>query len=206
MSHSDEHIGVGIHCLFLLVGSFRNLRLKNKQKEVPRFLYIHGSFGADFPQKQTSMKNTFILICALLCSLQTMAVSLVIEHRSGADLLQDIATIGKWVFVEDELQLLDRSGSILATESIAEIKKITFAVSGPATNMESVQSNAILVYPNPTQDVLMIQGVAAQTLRVYDLQGRLISTTNGTQVDVAHLADGTYLLQVGTQIIRFIKK
>ena len=152
------------------------------------------------------MKNTFILICALLCSLQTMAVSLVIEHRSGADLLQDIATIGKWVFVEDELQLLDRSGSILATESIAEIKKITFAVSGPATNMESVQSNAILVYPNPTQDVLMIQGVAAQTLRVYDLQGRLISTTNGTQVDVAHLADGTYLLQVGTQIIRFIKK
>lgn len=150
------------------------------------------------------MKNIVILICALLCSLQATALHLVIEHRSGADLWQDIAIIGKWVFVEDELQLLDKSGAVLATESLAEIKKITFSAS--TTDTENVQSNAILVYPNPTQDVLMIQGVESQTLRVYDLQGRLLSATNGTQVDVEHLADGTYLLQVGTQVIRFIKK
>jgi hypothetical protein len=152
------------------------------------------------------MKNIVILICALLCSLQASALHLVIEHRSGEDLSQDIAIIGKWVFVEDELQLLDKSGAVLATESLAEIKKITFSASDPTTNTENVQSNAILVYPNPTQDVLMIQGVESQTLRVYDLQGRLLSATNGTQVDVEHLADGTYLLQVGTQVIRFIKK
>ena len=150
------------------------------------------------------MKNIVILICALLCSLQASALHLVIEHRSGEDLSQDIAIIGKWVFVEDELQLLDKSGAVLATESLAEIKKITFSAS--TTDTENVQSNAILVYPNPTQDVLMIQGVESQTLRVYDLQGRLLSATNGTQVDVEHLADGTYLLQVGTQVIRFIKK
>ena len=150
------------------------------------------------------MKNIVILICALLCSLQATALHLVIEHRSGEDLSQDIAIIGKWVFVEDELQLLDKSGAVLATESLAEIKKITFSAS--TTDTENVQSNVILVYPNPTQDVLMIQGVESQTLRVYDLQGRLLCATNGTQVDVEHLADGTYLLQVGTQVIRFIKK
>lgn len=150
------------------------------------------------------MKNIVILICVLLCSVQASALHLVIEHRSGEDLSQDIAIIGKWVFVEDELQLLDKSGAVLATESLAEIKKITFSAS--TTDTENVQSNAILVYPNPTQDVLMIQGVESQTLRVYDLQGRLLSATNGTQVDVEHLADGTYLLQVGTQVIRFIKK
>lgn len=150
------------------------------------------------------MKNIVILICALLCSLQASALHLVIEHRSGEDLSQDIAIIGKWVFVEDELQLLDKSGSILATESLAEIKKITFSAS--TTDTENVQSNAILVYPNPTQDVLMIQGVESQTLRVYDLQGRLLIATNGAQVDVEHLAGGTYLLQVSTQVIRFIKK
>ncbi len=150
------------------------------------------------------MKNIVILICALLCSLQASALHLVIEHRSGEDLSQDIAIIGKWVFVEDELQLLDKSGAVLATESLAEIKKITFFAS--TTDTENVQSNAILVYPNPTQEVLMIQGVESQTLRVYDLQGRLLIATNGAQVDVEHLADGTYLLQVGTQVIRFIKK
>ena len=43
---------MGIHCLFLLVGSFRNLVAKNKQKEVPRFFfYTYGQSGANFPQK-----------------------------------------------------------------------------------------------------------------------------------------------------------
>ena len=38
--HNDEHIGVGIHCLFLLVRFFQYLKSENKQKEVPRFFYI----------------------------------------------------------------------------------------------------------------------------------------------------------------------
>jgi hypothetical protein len=41
---------------------------------------------------------------------------------------------------------------------------------------------------------------------VYDLQGRLLVQEEGTQVDVNHLAEGTYLLQIGTQVVRFIKK
>ena len=76
-------------------------------------------------------------------------------------------------------------------------------VGSAVENVES--SNQIVVYPNPTQDVLMIQGIDAQALRVYDLQGRLLKSAIGTQVYVGHLAEGTYLLQVGTQVVRFIK-
>ena len=144
-----------------------------------------------------------LLFFALICSLQMMAINLVVEHRSGADLLQDISLIGKWVFVGEDLQLLDKQGNTLAVEPLADIKKITFSVS---TATENVQTNAILVYPNPTQDVLMIQGIEAQTLRVYDMQGRLLKVENGTQVSVGNLAEGTYLLQIGTQVVRFIKK
>ena len=42
------------HSLFILVGrSFRNLRVENKQKEVPRFFYnyTNGAFGANIPKK-----------------------------------------------------------------------------------------------------------------------------------------------------------
>ena len=143
---------------------------------------------------------------AFVCSIQMMALNLVVEHRSGADLLKDIAVIGKWVYEGDNLLLLDKAGDVLATEALANIKKITFSTSGPVTNVENVDSNSILVYPNPTQDVLMIQGIDAQALRVYDLQGRLLVQEEGTQVDVNHLAEGTYLLQIGTQVVRFIKK
>ena len=152
------------------------------------------------------MKHTFILICVILCSLQTMATNLVLEQRSGAEVLHDIATIGKWLFVEDNIQLLDKSGNILATELIANIKNIQFATSGTNTDVNDTLVNTIFVYPNPTQDVLMIQGAESQTLRVYNLQGSLLQTEWGNQIAVSHLPVGTYLLQIGTQVVRFIKK
>ena len=147
-----------------------------------------------------------LLFFALICSLQMMVANLVVEHRSGADLLQDISLIGKWVFVGEDLQLLDKQGNTLATEPLAAIKRITFAPSGPQTATGNVKENTVLVYPNPTHDVLMIQGIEPQTLRVYDLQGRMLKAENGTQVSVGNLAEGTYLLQIGTQVVRFIKK
>ena len=151
------------------------------------------------------MKKIFLFF-AFVCSLQVMALNLVVEHRSGAELLQDIALIGKWVYVGDDLQLLDKAGNVLATEPLANIKKITFSVSGSMTSVEDVQPSNIVVYPNPTQDVLMIQGVEAQALRVYDLQGRMLLQQEGTQIGVSQLSEGTYLLQIGTQVVRFIKK
>ena len=151
------------------------------------------------------MKHIFILICIIFCSLQTMATNLVIEHRSGAEFLQDIATIGKLVFEGENIHLLDKSGDTLATEPIANVKKICFAP--PAnTDVNDTLVNTILVYPNPTQDVLMIQGAESQTLRVYNLQGSLLLTQWGNQISVGNLPDGTYLLQIGTQVVRFIKR
>lgn len=152
------------------------------------------------------MKNTVILICAVLCSLQCMATSLVLLQTDGSQQLQDIAKIGKWVFAEENLQLIDKDGNVLAIEPIAEVKKITFSISNSETTTENVAINSIVVYPNPTQDILHITGITPQTLRVFDLQGRLLIIDNSTQVNVSHLNTGTYLLQVGTQVIRFIKQ
>jgi myo-inositol-hexaphosphate 3-phosphohydrolase len=140
-----------------------------------------------------------------LCCMQVMAMQLVIEPQSGTDMQLDIARIGKWVFVHNELQLLDKAGNLLASEQINNMRKITFSdLTSDAENVPS--ENAIIVYPNPTQDVLIIQGVQAQVLRVYDMQGKLVITERGTQVHVSDLSNGIYLLQIGTQVVRFIKK
>ena len=142
----------------------------------------------------------------MLCSLQCIATNLVLLQTDGTQQLQDIAKIGKWVFVEENLQLLDKVGNLLATEPISEIKNITFSISNPETATENVAINSIVIHPNPTQDILHIIGVTPQTLRVFDLQGRLLIIDNSTQVNVSNLNTGTYLLQVGTQVIRFIKQ
>ena len=152
------------------------------------------------------MKHTFILICVIFCSLQTLAANLVIKQRSGAESLQDIAIIGKCIVVRDNIQLLDKSGNVLAIEPLANIKQITFATAGISEDVNDTIVNAIVVYPNPTQELLIIQGIESQTLRIYDLQGRMLKTEWGNQISVASLSDGTYLLQIGTQVVRFIKK
>ena len=152
------------------------------------------------------MKHTFILICIILCSLQTMATNLVIEHRSGAEVLQDIAIIGKCLVVGENIQLLDKSGNVLAIEALSNIKKITLLTSDTSEDVNDTIVNTIVVYPNPTQELLIIRGVESQTLRIYDLQGRLLKTEWGNQISVGNLSDGTYLLQIGTQVVRFIKK
>jgi hypothetical protein len=134
------------------------------------------------------------------------ATNLILLKSDGSQLLQDIALIGKWVYVGDDLQLLSHDGVVLAQEPVMSIRKIMFAESSITTSTENIPATQFFIYPNPTQDVLLINGTEAQDLRVFDLQGRLLKTENGTQMNVNDLAGGTYLLQVGTQVVRFIKK
>lgn len=152
------------------------------------------------------MNNRFILLVMLCCSMQLMATNLVLQKTDGTQQLQDIAVIGKWIFVEDDLQLLGHDGTILAQEPIKNVRKITLINSEDLSATENIAIPNIVVYPNPTQDVLLVKGVELQTLRVFDLQGRLLKTTDDAQVTVSDLASGTYLLQVGTQVVRFIKQ
>ena len=151
-------------------------------------------------------KWLFLCLAAVAISVQATATNLVLSRSSGTQLLQDIAAIGKVVFVGDDLQLLAHDGTVLAQEPIAEVQQITFADGSEPTSVEGATASGIILYPNPTQDRLVVQGAEGQTLRVYDLQGRLLKQTEGTEVQVEDLANGTYLLQIGTQVVRFIKQ
>ncbi len=156
------------------------------------------------------MKNKFILIFAILCSMQAMATNLVVETRSGSGLTNDIAIIGKWMFVGQNLALLDKSGSILAIEPLSNIRKIVFSPNVPSvpTDDAVVDTESLyVVYPNPTQDMLHIQGTTDTTpLRIYTMEGKLVTSTEGQTINVKSLTNGTYLLQIGTQVARFIKE
>lgn len=151
------------------------------------------------------MKQKIVLLAfAILCGMNVLATNLVIERYAGAEMVQDIAVIGKWVFVDTNLQLLDKEGNLLATEPLDNVRKIVF--SNEPTAVDNVEKGSIIVYPNPTQDVLYIQGIDEQILRIFNMQGNMLQTTEGTQVSVSHLPTGTYLLQIGTQVVRFIKQ
>lgn len=151
------------------------------------------------------MKKLSSISVLLLCAIHLMATQLIVTPYTGNEMQEDISLIGKWVFVGEELQLLDKSGNLLASEDVANIRKITFATRIHDA-VEDVKTNQLLVYPNPTQDILFISGIESQQLRVYDVQGKLVHQEQGTEVHVSHLSNGVYILQIGTQVMRFIKQ
>lgn len=152
-----------------------------------------------------SMKKLSSISVLVLCAIYLMATQLIVTPYTGNEMQEDISLIGKWVFVGEELQLLDKSGNLLASEDVANIRKITFAT-GIHDAVEDVKTNQLLVYPNPTQDILFISGIESQQLRVYDVQGKLVHQEQGTEVHVSQLSNGVYILQIGTQVMRFIKQ
>ncbi len=165
---------------------------------------------SDNPQYPfTAMNRKILLFALLLYGLPMMADRLTIEHRYfGADRTEDIVTIGKWVFADDRVQLIDHSGYLLGEEYMENIRRITFTEEAPTpTATDDTESNTLCVYPNPTHNILCIQGVEGNTtLRIYSTVGQLVTTAQGTQISVSDLPAGTYLLQVGMQVIRFVKQ
>jgi hypothetical protein len=151
------------------------------------------------------MKKILLACIIFLATIPAVATQIVITQNSGSNIAQDVAIIGKWVFAGADLQLLDKAGNLLASEPINNIRKITFA-QGTPSSLENTNKKDIYIFPNPTHDILIINGIEAQNLRIYDLQGKVVHREHGTEVNVSNLPSGTYLLQVGTQVVRFIKK
>ena len=74
-------------------------------------------------------------------------------------------------------------------------------VSVPQTNsIAGVESLFISVYPNPTADVLNVNGVNGDAV-LYDMRGCVVSTCriNGNEgrLDLGRVANGVYMLRVG---------
>lgn len=154
------------------------------------------------------MKKNLLLFFALACGMQSIAINLVLEKTDATQESQDIAAIGKWLFVNEgtDLRLLAHDGTILATESLNDIRKITFSTSDPSAVENALTEDQIVVFPNPTYDLLVVRGAGEQTIRIFDLQGHLLQTAETDEIPVSDFADGTYLLQIGTQVVRFIKQ
>lgn len=158
------------------------------------------------------MRKIFYTIMAICLSTVAIAQttdqsgsSITIERLSGKDLTFALAQVGKLTFANDSVYLMDREGVILGKEAQNQTQKIV-----PLAASE-VPDNLLRVYPNPTADHLIVSGLEdGATLRVYTRDGKLLETAtaqgNTATLQVSHLSQGTYLLQINTTVVKFIKQ
>lgn len=90
-----------------------------------------------------------------------------------------------------------------------EASRNTYFYSQRTVGVQSIEVK-LEVYPNPVADRLMIKGAAqGELIRVFDLNGRIVRTfkADGEEacVNMANVPAGTYLVQVGKQVVKIIK-
>ena len=80
-----------------------------------------------------------------------------------------------------------------------------------SVGFDGITAPSFMVYPNPAENILNIMGLPDTPVeaRLYDLQGHLLLQTvlqgNG-QINVEQLSQGNYLLKIGTETLKLIRK
>jgi hypothetical protein len=159
------------------------------------------------------MKKFFLSILFFISFgiLSFAETALFVDYLSGKDAEHALSIIGRIEIKDEVFRLISTDGEELASCDLYSVRKLTFGEAG-STATDNQLANQLFVYPNPTQDQLFINGLNAnESVRIYDFKGQLLSVTTANadgicQISVSSLPQGTYLLQVGVEIVKFIKQ
>lgn len=94
----------------------------------------------------------------------------------------------------------DKEWDVVCRANDAIVDFVDFTVTGTTTGIDETKSNNVLIYPNPTVDILHIttDERILQAL-IYNTNGKLlIEQANSNTVDVHNLNKGIYILKVET--------
>ena len=161
--------------------------------------------------------NRFLFLLGFLCLMMSAKAvpSLVVKPLSGRECITALGSVGKVVYSGDSMYVYDKVKILVFSDLIAKVQHVRFSDEQPGTptNVENMQGESALqvkVYPNPTQDVLMVENAQGDVLRLYTMNGQLVTVQlveNGSaQVNMTELPAGNYLLLSGNQSFQVIKQ
>ena len=157
------------------------------------------------------MNRALLILSFLLLGVGTRAeMMLKVNPLSGGEEQYAVSLIGQIRFAGEVMYLYDAAGIELGHTAVADINKIIFK-DNSATSFQEVVPTGVAIWPNPAQEILRVSGLTdEQTIRVYSMDGRMMmaeKTNNGeAAIRVGGLQTGTYLLQIGAEVVKFIKK
>jgi hypothetical protein len=104
------------------------------------------------------------------------------------------------------------SGEVTLTVSDGELNATeTFTISVSLTGIKDINTEGLLLYPNPVRDILTIQSTCIiEYLKLVSVNGVVVANKHlnetKTLLDLQHLEAGIYLLQLKTNDNIIIKK
>tara|TARA_R110002051_G_scaffold127283_1_gene200949 strand:- start:229 stop:501 length:273 start_codon:yes stop_codon:yes gene_type:complete len=79
---------------------------------------------------------------------------------------------------------------------------------GWPTAIEDISSLGIVIYPNPTKDLIYIETRLKVEIEIYDMMGKLLLNTENTsnRIDVSNYSSGIYNMTIIYENKRYSRK
>lgn len=161
------------------------------------------------------MKKTLLLlsfVAIYFCSAKA-EISLVVRPLSGSDCISALQKIGKLTYSGDSLLVYDTGQTLIYGELLANVKHIRYSDEQIGPSVDNKQTSdylEIAIYPNPTADVLYVDNVKDNTIRLYSTDGRLLqvhkASDDRVELNISNYASGIYILICNNKAFNIIKK
>jgi len=131
---------------------------------------------------------------------------LITVSADGTETTYALADVQRIVFADNSMTVIMKSG-----EDKAAITCIRFLLSDNVGTENPELPSKVFVFPNPVTTTLTVSGTNSDVkINLFDLSGKLLKSVpaqdNSTDVNVTSLQRGVYLLQVGKQVLKFVKQ
>ncbi|MCX7987384.1 MAG: T9SS type A sorting domain-containing protein, partial [Bacteroidales bacterium] len=84
---------------------------------------------------------------------------------------------------------------------------LAYINTGGGSSIGTISSNNLSIYPNPAFDYIFIKNYNSADVKIIDLNGRMYKlASNNGRVNISTLPKGMYLLTIGNNSYKFIKK
>ena len=157
------------------------------------------------------MKQKIFLMLLLFVAASTMAeTSLVIKLLTGDECTSALAKIGYVKVTKDSLFVYSHGDVLLGNIATKDIQHIRYGEPNINESIDNVNVVTCRIYPNPTQDLLVIDNANSDKAFIFDLNGRLLQSvaisSDHATINVTSLPQGDYLILLNTQTYKFIKQ
>lgn len=156
-------------------------------------------------------KNHLLFSTFLLLALCVKADEVITVHLNDTELAQiAIKDIAKITFETDGFHIITNKDNNNYFD-YSEVSKLTFD-EGTAIQTLINTNNTIVVAPNPVKEKLMISGAEnmyGSEVRIYSVTGSLVlrhDNWNGETLNISHLNNGIYFVNLGASTLKFVKQ
>lgn len=155
------------------------------------------------------MKRIFLsIIMAGLFLTSHAATHIIVERLADTPIQIDLMTVQTLKFFNgNKISFNLKNGN---SQNVDQVRSLIFSELSTAIEDVKFETN-ISVYPNPTVDALMVNGVQENSkMVVYSMNGIMILSQTAqdgiNKIDVSNLPNGMYLLHMDTETFKFTKE